>query len=596
MKVEVSLSRGITKINVNDYRPLMKMNFNGKKIDPKSLRMREERINIDETNEGIILSKDLGVKEHVIGLGEKAFGTERRRTRTVMYNTDSFGYGYGTDPLYVSIPFFISVRGGLPSGLLINNASSIVFDIGVEDYGKIKIEIPENGSEFYIIDGKTIEEIVEKLSSLTGKPFKIPGWALGHMISRYSYFPGEKIIKVVDEYRKFLPVEAVFLDIDYMDRYKNFTWSESFGKPEKLLKEMHKRNVKVITIVDPSIPVNQKYGPFVRGLGNYCNDENENIYVDSMWPGRCAFPDFLNQKARAWWSDEIKRWTKKYRIDGIWLDMNEPTRLVDEKGAPLDPDAIHTKDDGTRVKHSLVHNAYPLLEAKATYDAGVKFILSRSGFIGIQRYAAIWSGDNVSSWEDMRLQIPLLTGLSISGIPYVGCDIGGFSGHSDAELIARYYQMAAFFPIMRNHKIKGGNDQEIYALPDKFKGMIQRAVRMRYAFMPYLKELAEEAHRKGHPMIRPLCYEFQGDEDTYLIDDEYMVGKDVLYAPIVEKGRTSRDVYLPKGKWYDPWKKESMEGGKWITSNNEMPLFIRSLKGKERILEALSEIRLDSNS
>ncbi len=298
-----------------------------------------------------------------------------------------------------------------------------------------------------------------------------------------------------------------------------------------------------------------------------------------VWPGACAFPDFLNHKARSFWSKQVTKLVSESGLDGIWLDMNEPSVFNDTK--TFDENTTHNLDDGLNVPHSLVHNAYAYFQAKATFEPLNKlnkepFILTRAGCAGIQKFAAVWSGDNTSSWRNMRLQIPLLLSLSISGVPFVGCDIGGFIGNSSPELLARFYQMATLFPIFRNHKSKEGNDQEPFRLPTKYQNQVKNAISLRYSLLPYLSSVALKAHRLGHPIIRPLCYEYQSDEETYYINDQYMVGKHLLYSPIVEKGKRERELYLPEGKWIEWTRRTIFNGSQWINSETEMPLYLRA--------------------
>ncbi|MGC8533200.1 MAG: alpha-glucosidase MalA [Candidatus Parvarchaeum sp.] len=576
--MKISYKEGIYRVNVNDYNPVVKFNFsknNFKELNSDTIDINNEKIELYERDDKIILSKELDIKEHILGLGENAFKLDKRRSKLTLWNTDAHDYLPNTDKMYVSIPFFISVKDKHKLGVFINYPGKITFDFGIKEYDKTIIEIFNKSAELFFIEGKTLKEILNKFISITGKPFKIPNWALGHAVSRYSYFPQKIILEVLKEYKKRSVVDSIYLDIDYMDKYKIFEWNKDyFPNPKKMIEEIHKMKTKVITIIDPAIRLDQSYSTFKEGLDYYCERESGEIYVSKMWAGDCVFPDFLNYKTREWWTNKIKIWTEKYSIDGIWLDMNEPTAF--NLNNTFDTDVIHKISKNDCVLHEQVHNAYAYFEAMATYN-GLKngFILSRSGYAGIQKYAAIWSGDSVSSWEDMKLQIPILLNLSISGVPYVGCDLGGFNGRNDPDLIVAYYHMAVFFPIFRNHKNKLENDQEIYTLQDKDRESIEKAVEMRYKFMQYMQELAELSHKSGTPIIRPLLYEFEDDENTYQINDEYMLGSSLLYAPQFERGYKDRDIYLPNDMWLELNTKKEFKGPCYIKSNAEFPIFIR---------------------
>ncbi len=572
MKTAFEVNGKTHRILINDPRPVVNFDFKGSEEDGRFAK--ELGIELSEEKNSLTVTKPLGIDEHIFGLGEKAFELDRRRTRTVMWNTDAYGYRWGTDPLYVSVPFFISLSEGKAIGFFFNSPAKLVFDFGVSRYDRITVTIPHSDLEMFIFEGPTIEEVLERYTDLTGKPLDPPLWAFGYHASRYSYFPQDYVIAMIKRHKdEGIDVSAIYLDIDYMDKYKDFTWGDNFPDPKRMIEEAHGMGTKVITIVDHAIKADQSYEAFLSGLGHFCELEDGNIYLDRMWPGTCAFPDFFNKACRDWWGDEITKWTKQ-GIDGIWLDMNEPATLTQEHDfrGPV----LHALDDGRKLRHELVRNAYPYYEAMATYEAlrGIfekPFVLSRAGYAGIQKYAMIWTGDNSSTEEAVPLQLSLVLSLSISGIPFVGCDLGGFAGRSNPSLVLKYYRAALFFPLYRNHKEKTGNDQEPFNLYNEEE--VKEAINVRNKFLPYIYSLARETHETGHPIVRPLLYEFQDDPKTYGILDEYMVGSGLLYAP--QMYGESRKVYLPKGKWADLWTCKVFEGPTWVDVNNPYPIFIR---------------------
>ncbi len=264
--------------------------------------------------------------------------------------------------------------------------------------------------------------------------------------------------------------------------------------------------------------------------------------------------------------------------------MNEPSTRKDSRygsrGGNMDPEALHIMDDGTRIEDAYVHNLFPYFECQATYEAMRRkvekpFILTRSAYAGCQKYAAIWTGDNKASYDDMKLQISMVLNLGLSGMPYSGCDLGGFWGDTDNELLCRYYEMAVLFPFYRNHKIKAGNDQEIYKLPSIYRDRIKKAIETRYHFMDRLIESAREAHKHGHPMVRPLFYNFPDDPETYMIDDQYMLGSDIMVAPQIYESASARNIYLPDGDWFSYPGNVRIEGKTWITSQEKIPIFVK---------------------
>jgi len=599
--IKIYENQGIYKVLVNDPFPPIDFPFEGKESNKMLSEMGLSIVN-DNQQQEVIIEKPLDLKEHILGLGEKAFELDRKRGRYLMFNVDAGAYKRYQDPLYVNIPFFISVKEGKATGYFFNSASKVVFDIGLEEYDKVKVIIPEDSVEFFVFEGPKIEDVLEKYTKVTGNPFLPPMWAFGYLISRYSYYPQDKVLELVDLMQKDgFRVTGIFLDIHFMDFYKLFTWHpKRFPDPKKLINELHKRGVKLVTIVDHSVRADQNYQVFISGLGKYCELDTGELFVGNLWPGPSVFPDFFREDTREWWSNLIADWLSQ-GVDGIWLDMNEPTdfstvrkyeEVYSEAGIKFDedrkllgfpPNVVHWLR-GRKVYHEKVRNAYPLYQAMATFEGFKKvgknnevFILSRSGYAGIQKYAFVWTGDNTPSWEDLKLQLQLLLGLSVSGVPYVGCDIGGFQGRefdevdNSLELLVRYYYVALFTPFFRSHKATNGIDTEPVFLPMYYKERIRRAINTRYKFLPYLYSLAVEASEKGHLIIRPLFYEFPED-DMFKIEDEYMVGKFILYAPLVERENT-RTVILPKGKWYDYWSDKTVEGV--VKSTDELPIYVR---------------------
>ncbi|MEM4128161.1 MAG: alpha-glucosidase MalA [Thermoproteus sp.] len=550
--------------------------------------------------------KELGPEEHVLGLGERATPIDRRRTIAVMFNFDAYAYLPFMDPLYVSIPLAIFVKNGKAFGLLVNSPAYSVFDIGIREYDAVTIEV-EDRPELYIIFGPTPMEVLEVYSDITGKPFLPPKWALGYQISRFTYEPQTSLLKVADMVSAEVPLDAVYLDIDHMDGYKIFTWDRrKFPDPHGLISELHEKGVKVVTIVDPYVKAEPGYKVFEEGLQYFLITKNNELYLVRGWPGASALPDFLNRRAREWWAKLVEQYVREYDVDGLWIDMNEPTNMDGDilftggwaelrkavalglKPGPLRREdllrrtaagALHKLDDGRLIPHEKVHNAYAYFEAMATYDgilrAGKRpFILSRAGYVGIQRYAALWTGDVIASWEGLRAALMAVLGLSASGVHMVGADIGGFAGHSDPELVVRWYQASAFFPLFRAHKGKEGNDTEVFALPAKYREAVVEAIKLRYRFLPYLWHLAWEAHLTGRPIIRPLPLEFPDDEDAYKVDDEYLVGPYMLVAPHLSP-TPRRAVYVPSGVWVDYWTGVVQLGPSWIEATAELPIYIR---------------------
>ncbi|ABW02451.1 alpha-glucosidase MalA [Caldivirga maquilingensis] len=616
MRIIIEENESAFRILINEPRPIVNFEYKAERIINEyeglshEIRLLDHLIRIREEGGRLIVSKDLDLREHVLGLGEKAFELDRRRIRVRMWNLDASApapYNWYSDPLYASIPFLISVRNGEAVGLFVNSPAELIIDTGLTKYDEVTVLIPHNDVELYLIKGPSIERVIENYTSITGKPLDPPDWALDYQISRCcGYEPQDMVIRIIDEYDKFsAKPAAVYLDLQYMDSSKTFTWDRvKFPNPRQLTENLHDRGVRLVTIIDHWVKLDQNYEVFISGLGKYCETPNGELYTGRGWPGTVVFPDFFNKEAREWWASLIERWVREYGVDGIWLDMNEPTDYVKEREWSIDRGTLHRLDDGRRIRHELARNAYPYFQAMATYE-GLKraghdkpFILSRAGYAGIQKYAFLWSADNTPSQDDVLLQLQLMESMSLSGVPFFGCDIGGFIGRGDSrryrpysdqgELLVKYYRAALFFPLFRVHT-SSNPDREPYMLRSDYANAVKRVIELRRSLMPYLLALASEAHETGHPLIRPLVYHFQDDEDAYHIIDEYMVGSSLLYAPQIYG--ESRRVYLPKGNWTDWWSCEEYKGPVWIESSREFPLFIR----ENSIIPATHDLRIYGN-
>ncbi len=600
--VKLALGEQILSFSPPSGEPMPTASFDGKTLAASCCGV-EVVLEVEQGADRTIIRKGLGPREHVFGLGTRAYPPDRRRGRFLLFNNDLYGYQLGMDPLYASIPLLVFIEGGRAFGLVVNSPAYGVADIGALRYGEVTIQVDDR-PEIYVLFGPSPLDVYSTYSEVTGRPFLLPKWALGLHISRYSYEPQRAAEEVVREVAQEAPVDAVYLDIDYMERFKQFTWDRrKFPDPRGFVETMHEIGVKVITIVDPYIKAEPGYKPFERFLECSLVTENDEIYLGRGWPGLSILPDFLNPRCRELWASHIAEFVSAYNIDGIWLDMNEPTvfncdvtttrsRIYALAGAtphPLTRDELFCRAphgayhviNGVKIPHEKTRGLYSYYQAEATYRglqaAGKEpFILSRSGYLGIQKYAALWTGDVPSTWEGLRLTLMTVLGLSASGVPYVGCDVGGFAGLGDYELIARWYQAAAFFPIFRVHRDKATTDAEITRLPSKYRHMALEAVKMRMRFLPYLRHLVWEAHLFGRPITRPLGLEFPDDEDAFKTHDEYMVGPHLLYAPILDRGAKQRDVYLPRGAWIDLATGRVHLGPSWTVSEADMPLYMRS--------------------
>jgi alpha-glucosidase len=550
-------------------------------------------------------SKRRDYLEFYYGFGEKALPSARQGRTMTMWNTDTYAYAPGLDPIYQSIPFFIALRQGRAYGLFLDNTSRTFFDMGNTAPERYTFGAQGGELDYYVFTGgseQTPASVVRDYTALTGRMPLPPLWSLGFQQSRYSYFPEARVREVARGLReRRIPADVIYLDIDYMDGYRVFTWDrERFPDPPRMLRELRAEGFRTVVIIDPGIKVDENYHAYREGrAGGFFVKTSEGAELrERVWPGVCAFPDFTDPKARAWFGS-LYRSHLDEGISGFWNDMNEPGTFGAEQ-APPQPRVTHdpTKTfpltarhagDGRPGTHARYHNVYGMQMARSTFEGLQKlrpqerpFVLTRAGYAGIQRYSAVWTGDNVASWEHLQLSIAMLTGLGVSGVPFVGADVGGFSGDSTPELYARWLQAAALTPFFRSHVEKGRQDREPWSFGADVERISRATIELRYQLLPFLYTLFREHEETGAPPMRPLWFNYPDDYATYnptLSTEQFMLGRDLLVAPVLIPGEVRRVVYFPRGDaWLDWWTGARYEGGTHATVDaplERLPLFVR---------------------
>ena len=523
--------------------------------------------------------------EAFYGLGDKATDLNLRGKRLKNWNTDAYSFNWNQDPLYRSIPFYISLNNGIAHGVFFDNTFKSQFDFGGEDRDKTSFWADGGELQYYYIHGPHMMDVVKRYHSLTGTHPMPPLWALGYHQCRWSYYPEAKVRAVTKGFRdRKIPCDAIYLDIDYMDGYRCFTWNRKyFPDPKKMVKELAADGFKTVVIIDPGIRVDDNYSVFREGKKNryFCRRSDDYFMEGHVWPGRCQFPDFTNPEVREWWGglfDELI----DIGVAGVWNDMNEPAVF----GSGTFPDDVRHQYDGFRGSHRKAHNIYGMQMVRATYEGMRKlmknrrpFTITRAGYSGLQRFASVWTGDNVASWEHLRLGNIQCQRLSMSGVSFCGTDIGGFSGEPDGELFTRWIQLGTFSPFMRAHSAGDTKEREPWSFGEPFTAINRKFIELRYRLLPYLYSTFWEHHRYGFPMLRPVVMQEQDVLSNQARQDEFTYGDKILICPVLEPGQTSRRVYLPKGTWYDFWLNEAVEGGKEVvvkTPLETMPIFIKA--------------------
>jgi len=493
------------------------------------------------------------------GLGERAAAFDLSGGRYTLWNTDPALYRRGDDPLYLSIPFLVAQAGGRATGFFFDNPHRAQVDVGASERGRLEWLVHGGALRLFVVTG-TPAEVLERYTALTGRARLPPLWALGFHQSRHSYFPQACVLEVAKAFRRRrIPCDVLHLDIHHMDGYRSFTWHpRDFAEPRALTAELHALGFKALAIVDPGIKVEPGYRVYDEGVarGAFLRWPDGAPFVGPVWPGDCHFPDFSSPEVRAWWGGQY-RGLLDDGVDAFWNDMNEVALITVPVGAQL-PGALRHDAEGKGASHDELHNLYGQLMAKASVDGlealrpqarGV--VLTRSGWAGVQRHAMHWTGDNHSTWDDLRLSLQMVLNLGLSGVAFTGPDTGGFSGGPSPELFARWMQLSSFFPFFRVHSVLGSPDQEPWAFGDEVEAIARAAIEQRYRLLPYLYTAAWQTTRTGAPVVRPMSFGFPGDARFAGVDDQFLVGDALLVAPVLERGATSRRVLLPEGPWFE---------------------------------------------
>lgn len=541
---------------------------------------------------GVELEFSLGQDERVFGLGDKVRGFDRRGHRFELWNTDAYGFKVDADPIYKSIPFLLLLRGGRAHGLFVDHPARASFDIGEKQAETLRYSAKEGAAlDVYLFAGREPRQVLEAYTALTGRTPLPPLWALGHHQSRYGYLTEAEVRGVVTRMqREKIPLEAVWLDIDFQADNAPFTVNKTaFPTFDKMVKDFDESGVATVVITDLHVKSYQGkpsvgYLPYDSGAaGDHFVRGAAGFFEGPVWPGQSVFPEFTRAQTREWWGSLYSDFVGR-GIVGFWNDMNEPALFVKDKTFP--ESTLHRLDDGSRASHTLIHNVFGSLNARATYEGLRKlrpdqrpFVLTRAAYAGAQKYAASWTGDNTADRPHLAATIPQLLNLGLSGYPFNGADVGGFAGCPDAELFAEWMELGALQPFFRNHSEKQGCRREPWLFGDKVKERARKAVERRAQLLPYLYTLFEESSRTGAPIMRPLWFEYPNDPAAADVARAYLLGAELLVAPKLLAGTGKYSVVLPGGDWYDTHTSELLPAGKHeleAPANDSLRLFARA--------------------
>ncbi|MET1248654.1 glycoside hydrolase family 31 protein [Sporolactobacillus sp. STCC-11] len=569
----------------------------GVKILDKKGRVINEDYALNGSSSGYESGKPYIIKktdknENFYGFGEQTGSQLNKRGKSLAnFNSDSYGYDNSTKYVYTAIPFFIGLKNGNAYGIYFDNTYRTYYNMAKDSDDYYYFYADGGPLTYYFMNGPDISHVLDQYTELTGKINLPPEWALGLQQSAWAYTP-EQIETIAQTYRdKKIPLDTMNFDIDYMNGYRVFTWSDAYKKAFDTIKRIP--GMHAVTINDPGVKQDNDYSVYKEGLDKeyFVKKADGTPYIGPVWPGDSAFPNFVNSTVRNWWSSNIATTLLNEGVDGIWNDMNEPAVFNDDQGLfhTLPLDSYGLDDNGNKVLHEAFHNTYGHLEDEATYNAWASansnkrpFVLTRDMFAGTQRYAAVWTGDSLSDWEHLQMSLPMNMNIGLSGQAFVGNDIGGFGNQATPELFARWIELGSFLPFSRIHYDQWTDrnyHQEPWSFGSDVEQISKKYIEMRYQLLPYLYNAFHDAAETGKPVQQPLVYQFQNDQGTYNIDDESMFGDSLLLAPVVDQGKTSRSVYLPKGEtWINYWNQKEYQGGQTITVDaplDTMPIFVK---------------------
>ena len=529
--------------------------------------------------------KKLYPDEKFIGLGEKTGDLNRRGSAYTNWNSDNPHYENWSDPLYSTIPFYMGIHNGLNYGIFVDNTTKSVFNFGAGNNRFSYFSVDDGQADYYFIYRQHVSGIIKDYTHLTGRIKMPPIWALGFQQSRWSYTPDKEVMEIANTFRdKQIPLDVIYLDIGYMNAYKIFTWNPTaFPHPAQLVGKLKKMGIHTVVIVDPGVKVEKGYKIYDEGFKNnyFIKYPDGTNYTGQVWPGWCNFPDFTNPAVRTWWGIQFKGLVDD-GVAGFWNDMNE----IATWGKDVPP-IIQMDWEGKHVSYLTGKNVYGMQMARATYEGSRKLlngkrplVLTRAGYAGLQRYTAIWTGDNQATDDHMLLGVRLINSFGLSGVAFTGDDVGGFGGDATPDLYARWMSVGAFCPFYRAHSAINTRRSEPWSYGESTRAIATHFIDLRYHLLPYIYAAFYEASQTGMPVQRSLSIEYTKDSTVYNpeFDNQYLFGPSLLVVP-ARSTQNAVKAYLPEGEWYSFYTDKKFNGNtEFFTASplEKLPVFVKA--------------------
>jgi alpha-glucosidase len=521
--------------------------------------------------------KKLQEGERFVGLGEVLGNLDKRGNGFTLNNTDTYKYGDPRLPMYLNVPFFVGIHHKLVYGLFFNNTYQTFFNFGLSTPEFSSINAEGGDADYFFMYDKSVAGILEHYTAITGRMPLPPLWSLGYHQSRCSYYPQENVKILAETFRrKQIPIDCIVLDADYLQDYEPFRVNKSrFPDLPGLAAGLKKMNIEITASVNPGIKIDTTYFAHHDGLKKdvFVKYSDGSLFVSDIAPNTNHFPDFTNPKAREWWIEKMK-FLPENGIHGYWNDMNEPA-----VGGSYLPDNLLFDFDGRKANALEAKNVFGMQMARSSFESAMKFgegrrpfILTRSGFAGVQRYSAVWSGDNTATDEFLLGGVLLNNQMGLSGIPFIGPDLGGYIGDGTKELFIKWMEVGVFSPYLRNHKGFFTTANEPWSYGEEAEAISKTYIGFRYRLMPYIYSAFYEASLSGMPVARSLCIDYPFENKVYdnLYQYQFLFGDALMVVPVTSKEKIKK-TWLPAGEWYDIFTDELLVGDKeWL---QEVPVY-----------------------